>query len=169
MKHFRSNRKFLKLGPRSGSAQSFIELSIGIVILVPVLLVLLDLAVMIFGVEANDSNCRKAARAAAAGDPSFAQARAETALGNDGRNLGMVTYSHLVGTVGVKVLSQPEAEQDIASGKEIFPGGPVIGSTTVSTEIQVRPIIVHVLYGAKSPMSFTSTHTFPISHVLSAK
>jgi hypothetical protein len=51
------------------SGQSMVELLGGLVILIPVVLVLLDLAIIVIAVQVNDGACRDAARAAAAGRP----------------------------------------------------------------------------------------------------
>lgn len=151
---------------RQTKASSFIELCTGIAIIVPVIIVLFDCAILIMGVEANDSNCRMAARAAAAGPPEEAQIRAATVIGDKNSAIGMVSNSQLVDPVAVEVLSQPESEKDIAKEKEFCLGGPVIGSTTVTTQVQIRPFLVHKLYGGISPLTFKATHTFPISYIV---
>ena len=154
---------------RNQRATSFIELTIGIAVIVPVLLVLLDFAIILIGVEANDDNCRRAARAAAAGSPEAAQLRAETIIASNSHGHSMLAASQLTSPVAVRVVSRPEPEQDLATGKEIFTGGPVIGSTTVTTQIEVKPVLVHMFYGGKTPLVFKSTHAFPISYVMPAR
>lgn len=148
---------------------SFVELTVGIAFVVPVVLILLDLAIMLIAVEANDANCRQAARAAAGGNPDLAISRAETVVSGCRGNHGMMTGSRLVYPVEVDVSSRPEPEQDIATGKQIFSGGPVQGRTTVSTEIEIRPILIHMFYGGHTPLTFKSTHSFPISYVMPSR
>jgi len=151
---------------RKGIGSSFIELCTGIAIMVPIILVLFDCAILIMGVEANDTNCRMAARAAAAGSPDDAKLRAQTIILDKNSALSMVSNSQLVEPVGVEVLSQPETEKDLAKEREVCLGGPVIGTTTVTTQVQIRPLLIHRLYGGTSPITFTATHSFPISYTV---
>jgi hypothetical protein len=178
------------------SAQSIIEVCIGIVVLIPVCLILIDLAVMLHAVELNDQVCRHAVRAAAAGAPEDARQRAETVVSvpedgrqraetvvsapEDGRqraetvvsgggsqdDRAMVGCPRLILPVDVKVVSRPQTEQDLAAEKQISAGGPVKGTATVTTEIELRPFLIHLFCGGKSPLLFRATHTFPISCVI---
>ena len=56
------------------------ELCAGLIILVPLVLVLFDLAVIVIGVQVNDQTCRQAARAASSGDPATARQRADAII-----------------------------------------------------------------------------------------
>jgi len=153
------------------AGQSLIELCVGLIIFVPVVLVLVDLGVLLFGVELNDKNCRVAVRAAATGLPAEAQMRAQSVLreGRSARHIDMLGHSQIVLPVNVVVNSEPVAETDFAAEKQIFQGGPVIGTATVTTQIQIAPLFIHVLYGAKSPLFFRATHSEPICCVLPAR
>jgi hypothetical protein len=156
---------------RRSAGQSLIELCVGLIIFVPVILVLIDLGVMLFGVELNDKNCRIAVRAAAAGSPAEAQVRAQSVLreSESARHIDMLGQSQIVLPVNVAVSSEPQSEKDFAAEKQIFPGGPVIGTATVTTEIRINSLFIHVLYGAKSPLLFRATHSEPICCVLPAR
>jgi hypothetical protein len=54
---------------RKKTGQSFVELAAGLIVLIPILLALLDLAMIIIAVQVNDTVCRDAARAASSGRP----------------------------------------------------------------------------------------------------
>lgn len=155
----------------AGGGQSLIEVTVGIIVLVPVVICLIDLAVILLGVQTNDANCRNAARAAASGDPSEATFRAQTVMARSSMqaNPPLISGSKLSTTVDVKVISQPITEPDIATGKQISPGGPITGTATVTSEVQIRPFVVHMVYGGKLPLTFTSKQSFPISYVAPAK
>jgi hypothetical protein len=152
------------------SGQSLIEVTVGIIVLIPAVLVLLDLAFVIYGVERNDSACQNAARAAASGPPAEAQARAQTALDRVNGNCpgGIVSSFQLVLPLEMKISRQPMPERDEYTGQLICHGGPVIGSATVSTEVEVRPFLVHYICTGKTPLKFRATQTFPISYIMSA-
>ncbi len=58
------------------TGQSIIELCAGLIVLVPVIMVLVDIAFVVAGMQVNDAACRDAARAASAGPPKEAFKRA---------------------------------------------------------------------------------------------
>ena len=149
------------------SGQSLIEVTVGLVVLVPVVLVLIDLSTLFLGAQANESTCRNAARAAAAGDPVYATTRALSIINrsNDRSRSGMVSNFVLAQPVDVRVTSRPVSEMDQNSGQMINPGGAVTGTATVTTEVDVRPFVVQAVYGGKSPIKLRSQQTFPISFI----
>lgn len=150
--------------------QSLIEVTAGLIVLVPVVIVLIDLSVILLGVQTNDANCRNAARAAAEGDPAEASFRAQAVMNRSNlqANQPLISGSRLILPVEVKISSRPLTEPDIATGKQMNTGGPVTGTATVTTEVEIRPFIVHMMYGGKSPLKFTSRQSFPMSYVAPA-
>lgn len=148
--------------------QSLIELQAGIIILIPALFVLLDLSLIFLGVQQNDAVCRNAARAAACGDPREARCRAQAVLTRmQAQDSGpFVSQYELVEPVDLKITSAPAKQVDPRTGKEVSPGGPVLGTATVSTEVKVRPFVVHMVWTGKAPIIFRSTHSFPLSYVM---
>ena len=62
---------------RRAKAQSLVELTDGLLVLVPIILIFFDLAVIVIGVQVNDQTCKQAARAASSGDPVSANQRAQ--------------------------------------------------------------------------------------------
>ncbi|MBU6451787.1 MAG: hypothetical protein KGS72_08425 [Cyanobacteria bacterium REEB67] len=146
-------------------AQSLVEVTAGIAILLPVLLVLFDLSMLFLAVQANESICRNAARAAAAGDPLDATVRAQAVVNAANLSSGGALISHfwLVLPIAVVVTDRPTSQEDPLTGRESNPGGPVTGTVAVSTEVDVRPFVVYRLWGGKLPMKFRARHIFPIS------
>src|SRR5215469_14543327 len=116
-----------------------IEFLVGLLVLVPVILVVLDLALIVLAVQVGDTACREAARAAATGDPRNARARAQAVISSGGKSAGgLVTNLRLIGvssTVPVATLAQLSLY-----------GGQVDGSVTVQTSIDVHPFLVHWAY-----------------------
>jgi hypothetical protein len=147
-------------------AQSLIEVTVGIIVMVPVALVLTDLGVILYGVQLNDATCRNAVRAAASGDPNQATPRVQAVIDRaNSRTTGIVSNFKLVQPVETVITSQPQAERDPISGDEITSGGPVNGTICATTEVDIKPFAVHGIYGGKSPLKFQSKQSFPISFV----
>jgi len=61
---------------RSTKAVTLLEMVMGLIVLMPVLLMVMDLTVITLAVQINDNAAREAVRLAASGDPNQAQARA---------------------------------------------------------------------------------------------
>jgi Flp pilus assembly protein TadG len=136
---------------------ALVELAVGLVLLLPVALVLLDFAVIVMSVQVNDSICREAARAAATGDPNNASARATAIV-----NVAKSGDRAFVSNIRLITVSSTVTAAELA---KLTPyGGPVQGSVTVQTSIEVRPFIVQWAYNGKSPLIFHSKQTFPYSY-----
>jgi hypothetical protein len=146
--------------------QSLVEVTAGIAILLPVLLVLFDLSMIFLAVQANESICRNAARAAAGGDPSDASVRAQAIVdGANSRSRGpLIEHFRLILPIAVEVTDRPVSQEDPLTGNAANPGGPISGKTAVTTEVDVRPFVVYRLWGGKLPMKFRASHVFPISY-----
>lgn len=151
------------------SGQSLIEVTIGIAVLVPVTLILVDLSVVLWGVQANVLTCRSAARSAASGDPEAATERAQVVIDRvDGRGPAtMVSNSVLALPVEVNVVSKPMPQRDPSTEKEVNPGGPVNGSVTVTTEVEIRPFLLHSFFAKSKALTFMAKQTCPITYVMS--
>lgn len=135
---------------------SLIELVLGLIALIPVVLVIFDLSVIAIAVQVNDSTCREAARAAATGNPLDAQTRAQTIINRANTNQSMLCSNFML----VSALSTV-TPQDIAALGTF--GGPVTGTVTVKTDVQVRPFIVQYAFTGKSPLHFQSQQSFPFT------
>lgn len=147
--------------------QSLIEVLVGITVLIPVALLMLDLTIIVWAVQSNDVLCRTAARAAATGNPEQATSRAQTVIDRArSRSAGsMISDFELISPVETKITGSPVAEVDAALEKQVNPGGPVTGAVTVTTEVEVKPFMVHMLYGSKQ-LRFRTQQVFPISYVM---
>jgi hypothetical protein len=144
---------------RKRQGQSIIELAVGLMALIPIVLVIFDLAVIVIGVQINDSTCREAARVAASGDPSDAQARAGAVVARaNQRAQGMLSNFVLVNVNNTVTPAQMAALQPY--------GGPVQGTVTVQTEVDIRPFVVQFAYSGKSPLTFRSQQSFPFTYVV---
>jgi hypothetical protein len=45
-------------------------------------------------------------------------------------------------------------------------GGPVSGTVTVTTEVDIRPFIVYLVYTGSSPLHFQSVQTYPFTYTV---
>lgn len=136
--------------------------------LVPVLLALVDLAVIMYGVQLNNTACRNAAQAVASGDPAEAQYRAETVLNQvNNRTTGeLVSHFALDGPVESKIEAAPIPYRDPMTGRTVNPGGLITGTATVITTVEIRPFIVYRIYGGRLPLKFSCRQNVPIRYVV---
>ena len=134
------------------------ELAIGVGVLIPIMLVVFDLAMIVLAVQTNDALCRETARAAAAGDPSTMTQRATAIVAQANKKAaGMMSNYKLI-----SVTSTASATYLASLGTY---GGPVNGNVTASTQVDVKPFIVQYAYNGKSPLQFQSQQTFPFTYV----
>lgn len=152
--------------------QSIIELVIGLMVLVPIVLLIFDLAVLVLGVQQNDSICREAARVAAAGDPTKAndlQDRANAVVTRANNNTkGMLSNFKLI-SVNTNP-SQAAINTQIAQWQVPPPGsgntgGPITGTVTVDTEVDIKPFLVKYAYNGQT-LTFRSRQSFPFTYVV---
>ncbi|HIA55460.1 MAG TPA: pilus assembly protein [Candidatus Melainabacteria bacterium] len=156
--------------------QSIVELCVGLMVLVPIVLLVFDLAVIVMAVQVNDSTCREAARVAASGNLGdlgppkslplngsdiYKRADAVVKRANT-QSAGILSNFKLA-----SVTTTP-AEASIAStitslGKT---GGPVTGTVTVVTTVEVRPFLVKYAYSGGAPLVFQSGQSFPFTYVV---
>jgi hypothetical protein len=134
-------------------------LTAGLFLVVPIVLVLFDLAVIVMGVQINDSTCREAARMASKGDPTSSTNRA-TAVINRANNQGssMLSQFYLISCNNTVTAADVTALQPF--------GGPVNGTVTVITEVDIRPFVVALVYQGGGPMKFRSSQTYPVTFVV---
>jgi Flp pilus assembly protein TadG len=141
--------------------QSLVELGAGLLVIIPMILVILDMAVLVIAVQTNDNACREAARIAASGDPSSATIRAESVVARANTTAhGIVSNFRLV-----KVdLAPPGVVGQVAALQPY--GGTITGTVTVSTEVDVRPFVVQWVYSGGAPLTFLSRQSFPFTYVV---
>lgn len=149
---------------KNNRAQSLAEFMAGICVLCPVFLVLLDLGLFLAASHSNAGICQEAVRAAASGAPELATKRAEAVV-NASPSLLPGTSLKIVLPVTTNISRRPVAQFDESSEEMVNPGGPIEGNTTVTTEIQVKPIVLHYFYGGRSPVCFRAQQCCPIKYV----
>lgn len=149
---------------RKGRGQSTVELCAGLIILIPLVLVLFDLAVIVIGVQVNDQTCRQAARSASSGDPATAQQRAQAIISRANQQgssmLSNFTLSGFIFNPGT-ILTDTDALR-APNGY----GGTVSGTVTVRTTVEIRPFIVPAVYSGGAPLVFVASQTFPFTFLV---
>ncbi|CAN5609149.1 hypothetical protein BH11CYA1_BH11CYA1_40000 [soil metagenome] len=147
--------------PRKSHAQSIIELCCGIMVLVPIVLVLFDLTVIVLAVQLNDSTCREAARVGSLGSPDA------TACQN--RVLAVINRANKSGSSmlsNFKLVSCANSVTAADLAKLSTYGGPVNGTVSVITEVDVRPFVVHLIYAGGPALKFKSAQSYPFTFVV---
>jgi Flp pilus assembly protein TadG len=146
---------------RRKRGQSIVELAVGLMALIPIVLVVFDLAVIVIGVQINDSTCREAARVAASGNPNDALDRAKAVVARANQKAsGMLSNFQLVPQPnGVKTNVTSNLPQLLQYG------GPVQGTVQVETEVDIKPFVVQFAYNGQSPLKFRSRQSFPFTYV----
>lgn len=141
---------------RSISGIASVELVIGLIVLIPVILLLFDLSTIAIAVQMNDSTCREAARAAASAAPAQAPARAQAiASAAQQRSFGSMASNF-------RVVAVTSTAPTLTSQYR----GPVSGTVTVQTEVDVRPFLVQWAYESRGPLQFRSLQSYPITYVI---
>lgn len=143
---------------RSKYGSSFVELAIGMTALIPVAIALIDLCLMIVGVQTNDAVCRESARVAGKADPRDAQTLVTSIV--DQANQRAPFRS----TFKVLAVQSTIGERDIKALQPV--GGPVSGQMTVETEVGIQTNMVHMFLGGKAPLIFHAKQTFPITYIV---
>ena len=152
---------------RRASAASIAELGAALIVVIPIVLILIDTAMLAIGVSINDSCCRDAARAAAAGPP------AEATTGERNAGPGSEPYKRALDVVkNVWVTNLPMKVKDELKVREKiqdYPlaelGGAMDGEVGVETTIEVNPpCLVGAIVGHS--ISFKSFHSVNYTYVV---
>jgi Flp pilus assembly protein TadG len=136
---------------------SMIEMCVGLIVLLPVIFTVFDLAVIILALGTNDSACREAARLASTGDPLLASQRAGAAVARANENNSKLANNFALVSC---VLTIPNAQLTALAAA----GGQANGSVTVITQVDIYPFIVHWAYAGIKPLTFASQETYPFSY-----
>ncbi|MGD9681530.1 MAG: hypothetical protein AB7W16_10125 [Candidatus Obscuribacterales bacterium] len=144
--------------------QSTVELVVGLLVLVPLVLVLFDLAVIVLGVQVNDQTCRQAARAAASGDPNSALQRAQAIIdrANKQQKANSIVNKFTLDNLTFNPTSIPSDATNLAANF----GGTVSGTVTVETVVDIYPFVVPLVYTGGSALQFRASQTYPITFVV---
>jgi Flp pilus assembly protein TadG len=149
--HYLSRRK----------GQSLVEVCGALIVLIPLLLFLIDGLFVFLGASMNDSICRDAARAAAAGPPSVVDAIA-TPKGRALTVINHVYYSNLP----LKVRDTIDIKENVRDIPPNSQGGFVDGEVTVGTTVDIYPPFV--LGAGSAQIVLKSQHTVPFTYVMPA-
>ena len=142
----------------------------GLLVLIPIFLVLLDLAICVVAVTVNDSCCRDAARAASAGVPQDfsatvkenAKARAQAVVSHVFSSAGYIN-----GPTLLSASSDQTGPQNLVAPPQQF-GGAWGGTYRVTTEIVVNlPAAIPGITPAT--VTFDARQEFPITRVEQAQ
>lgn len=155
---------FVQESARTNKGQSLFELLAGLSILTPVFLVLLDLGLLVAASQTNASICREAARAAASGNPKQAAQRAELILDSVASSIPGTQFK-LLPPVRLDISNKPEEQITPIDGELINPGGPIQGEVLVTTEANVKPILLQYLYGSSAPIKLRTEQSSPIRFI----
>jgi Flp pilus assembly protein TadG len=142
---------------KSRRGQSFVELTAGLLVVIPVILLCIDIATIYMGVELNSSVCRDAARAASLGAPDAINSgeprrRAEGVVRKANKTAGAVRLDPNVQvTENVNSTNLPTAPF----------GGPVEGDVTVATSVDIYPpFLLSCFTQQGGGLKFTTNQTF---------
>jgi hypothetical protein len=142
---------------RINKGASLIEMVVGLMVVIPIMLLLIDLVLIVLAVQFNDHAAREADRLAASGDPSQALLRAQACIDRINKNSG-----GYISNVTLKKLSFSPATL-LATEAALIPyGGVVQGSVTVKTQVTVLPF--GLAFINNKPLLFDSAQTCPITY-----
>jgi Flp pilus assembly protein TadG len=142
---------------RNRRGVTIIEMVVGLMVVIPIVLVIIDFIIMNLAQQINDSAAREADRLAASGDPNQAVSRAQCVLNRI--NQGVAGY---VSQVTLKSVTFNPTTL-LATETALVPyGGVVQGSVTVTTTVTVTPAVV--CYCCSGPFIFQASQTCPITY-----
>lgn len=163
-------RMKMKFAKRKCGAQSLVELAAGLMVFVPIILVMIDCAVIMIGVSTNEAACRDAARAASCGPPSALISGAQRSVGPSGspykRALSVVKNVYAAGGL-VSISDNLNVKETLSDPTPQAPqGGPVIGEVSVETTAEVAPPFLVRIFVPNGTYQFKSTQNYPYTYVV---
>ncbi len=133
---------------RVRSGQSLAELAAGLMILVPVFLLVFDLAVCIIADTINENVCRDAARAASAGVPAPFTSFNGTTIPADAFQRAQAVVKHVYQSGGYiegpTIVTTKTGSQGPNHSGGVVPPNPVTGGQWDGTYVVTTQIIVHL-------------------------
>lgn len=155
----------MKIAKRD-SGQSIIELVAGLIVFVPIILVLMDCAVIMIGVSTNEAACRDAARAASSGQPG------QMTSGSHSVGPGTPPYLRALAVVkdvyaagGLIKISQTMAITETLQTPLPSAGSPVMGSVQVETTADIcPPFLIHLLV-ENGTYEFKNSQSYPYTYI----
>lgn len=139
-------------------------------VFVPIILLLIDCAIIMIGVSTNESACRDAARAASSGPPAILAAGADHNVGPAGtpykRALAVIKNVYAAGGF-VKISQTLSVKEGLQNPLPAAPqGGPVIGAVTVETTAEVYPPFLIRVFSENGVYQFKSAQRYPYTYVV---
>jgi hypothetical protein len=142
------------------NGQALIEVCTILVVIIPLLLTILDCLFVCIGASLNESICRDAARAAAAGPPALID---KIATPKD-RALTVIKHVYYSG-LPMKVRDTIVVKENVRILPPASQGGYVDGEITVGTTIDIYPPFVLNSVGS-GQVVLKSQHTVPITYAM---
>lgn len=154
---------------RKQTGHNMVELVAGLIVGIPLLLCLIDLAFIAMGAAANDSVCHEASEAAASGPPStdVAPSTRQLAAGQSGFDRAVsVIKVHQPTSVPAKVSEQPVVSEVLIDVPPQDQGGPIDGEISVTTTVTITPPFLVGAYFGESGINLSSKHVAPFTYVV---
>jgi len=144
------------------NGQSLVEVCAALMIAIPLLLILIDGVFVFIGASLNDSICRDAARAAAAGPPTVVDNIATP------KQRALTVIKHVYySSLPMKVRDAVDVKEDVRSVPPESQGGYVDGEIAVGTTIDIYPPFMLNNAGS-GQVVLNSKHIVPITYVVPA-
>lgn len=148
------------------SGQSLVELSVGLMFMIPIVLLMLNCLFVAVGASLNEFVSRDAARAAASGPPSSLQTGSNRKVKSGAPKDRVVAVINKVYYSGLPMKVREDATI-VETVRDVPPksdGGAIDGEVTVTTTIDIYlPVQVQ---GLDSRVVLKSKHTVPITYML---
>ena len=142
---------------RNRKAVTVLEMVMGLILVIPVLLFLIDATLITLAVQINDNAAREAVRLAASGDPSQALSRAQQVI----KRINQGTAGYVSNVTLANLTFNPT--NLLSTETSLVPyGGVVQGSVTVQTKVTVTPIVISYVYSG--PFIFQSSQSCPVTY-----
>lgn len=157
---------------RKQVGHSIVELAAGLIICIPVFLAVIDLIFIGMGASTNDTVCRLAAEAAAAGPPSTSTAPSTNQLsaGKSAYDIAVsVIKLHQPTKLPAQVSDTPSVSEQLIDVPPPEQGGAVDGEVSVTTTVVITPPFVIGAYYGKDGVSLKSKHVVPFTYVVPRK
>ena len=143
--------------------QSLIELTAGLMILIPIVLLCIDCGTLFLGLTVNNSACRDACRAAAAGQPGQLAAGTRTLAAGDEpyKRSATVVRKCYKANGAIRLDPNITVTETIRAPVPAAPyGGAVDGEVTVETQVDIYPPFL-IGYMMPAGVILTTRQTFP--------
>ena len=143
---------------RLAGGHAFIEFAISATLIIPVVMLFIDSFLILSAMQINDLACAEAARLASTGDPRLVEARAYQIISQ--------TVAPGQGTYSLRLLTATTTVQESQMQALLPFGGPISGTVSVSTEIEVNPFILGWFVGGQMPIHFRAQQIVPTTYVM---